>query len=163
MSAVAATALNTQLSGRNVDLVVNDEYLLDLELEEVRQRRNRQTTSVHIRLWFQQSQPTSAETEFTGIAVKLRLATETYAATASEFIEQPEPSIVTVGNVLRAWITETRKQPDLTGHEPRRMGFLSLVFAAGLDELGDLVVKQRAILDLFLFVNLFTRKLYAHQ
>ena len=118
VTGVAAAALELDLTGGDVELVMDDQNFFGLNLEEARERGHRFTGGIHEGLRLQQPHGVAVDVGAGHQAVVAALGNERYLEFACEFVDPPESGVVSRCFVFGAGVAEANKQFDHGGDYP---------------------------------------------
>ena len=105
----AAAGLHPELSGRQVELVVDHDHVAGRELVEAHRLRDRAAGLVHVGGGLQEQRLLAAELALGGLALEAR-APGREAVTAVDLVHRHEADIVPVAAVAPAGIAETHDE-----------------------------------------------------
>ena len=111
MSAGTALSPQPQLSRRQRDVIINDQYLLRRNLVEVRRRRNGIAAEVHVCRRLHQQAAYFPQHRLTAIGLKLHLVQFYAAALFRQFLHRQKAGIVAGVFVFQPGVSQTGNDP----------------------------------------------------
>ena len=118
VATVSATELETCVTGRQIQFVVNHQRLGWRDLQIVRERANRQAAAIHISGRLEQRDLAATQWHAADVAVEARVTAKPPAKLCRQRIDKPEAGVVTREQVLGSRITET--DDDLERRAPKK-------------------------------------------